>query len=112
LSGFYFQSKWLNEFVKQFKTFSDLTQGRNRPDSLSTEAAMPNPYRYFIEEREDGYAVKGQGKARAALVGLTESQAEKEAHHFSGRGGVVECKALDGQFEHCECSRCKNNRRK
>ena len=63
-----------------------------------------------MEEREDGYAVKGEGKKRAALVGLTETQAENEAHHCFGREGVVECKALNGRFEHCKCLRCKGNR--
>jgi hypothetical protein len=37
---------------------------------------MPNPERYFVEERANGdFAVKGEGKKRAALVETSETAA-------------------------------------
>ena len=72
---------------------------------------MPNPDRYFIEERANGdLAVKGEHKKRAALVETSESAAERDAHHFAGRGGTVEYEDVHGKFTHCLCSRCKRNR--
>lgn len=72
---------------------------------------MPNPGRYFIEEGANGdLAVKGEGKDRAALVETSETAAERAAHHFAGRGGLVEYKDLHGKFTHCLCPRCKHNR--
>jgi hypothetical protein len=72
---------------------------------------MSNPHRYFVEERADGsVAVKGQGKDRAARVVSAEPSADKLAHHFAGRGGVVEFKDTLGRFESCPCQRCKRNR--
>jgi hypothetical protein len=72
---------------------------------------MPNPAKYFVEERENGdYAVKGERKKRAALVESSENLAERDAHHFAGRGGVVEFKDAHGRFTHCLCARCKRNR--
>ncbi len=65
---------------------------------------------YYAEEREDGYAVIGKGKDRAADVGLTANQADKRAHELAGDEGIVEWKGLDGKFEHCACRRCKRNR--
>jgi len=73
---------------------------------------MPNPHRYFVEERKNGdIAVKGQGKERAAKLfdEGKESAATKRAHHFAGHDGVVEFKGPDGRFE-CPCARCKANR--
>jgi len=72
---------------------------------------MPNPHRYFVDERKNGtIAVKGQGKERAARV-LEEgknAKANSLAHHFAGSDGVVEFKGPDGKFE-CRCPRCKSN---
>jgi hypothetical protein len=73
---------------------------------------MANPHRYFVDERKDGtIAVKGQGKERAARV-LEEGKdqkADRLAHHYAGRHGVVEFKGPDGKFEACTCSQCKRN---
>ena len=73
---------------------------------------MPNPERYFVEERKNGtYAVKGQGNERATRVFGHEGRAESSAHHFAGRHGVVDFKGTNGRFEsECTCSRCKANR--
>ena len=73
---------------------------------------MPNPDKYFVEEREDGtLAVKGQGKDKPARVVESETKAGSLAHHFAGRHGVVEFKGTDGKFESkCSCPRCKGNR--
>ncbi len=71
---------------------------------------MPNPTRYFVEEREDGVAVKGEHRERAARVLNTEPQAIRLAHHYTGRGGVVEIKGADGRFKPCPCHKCKSNR--
>jgi hypothetical protein len=73
---------------------------------------VTNPHRYFVEERENGtYAIKGEGKERAARVLTSESKADKMAHHFAGQGdGVVEYKGADGRFEKCTCSHCRENR--
>jgi hypothetical protein len=72
---------------------------------------MPNPHRYFIEERNNGtLAVIGEGKDKPARVVNTEPGAEKKAHHYAGRGGVVEFKDEHGKFTHCLCPRCKANR--
>ena len=72
---------------------------------------MPNPHRYFVEERKDEtVAVKGQGKQRAARVVESDSQADKLAHQFAGPDGVVEFKDTHGKFEKCPCSKCKGNR--
>jgi hypothetical protein len=71
---------------------------------------MANPYEYFVDERKDEtFAVKGRGKQRAARVVNTELQADRLAHHFAGRGGVVEHKGPDGRFA-CTCPRCTHNR--
>lgn len=67
--------------------------------------------RYFIEERNDGYAVIGSGNDRAADIGLTSRQADKRAHFLAGDDGYVEWKGIDGKFEKsCLCVRCKKNR--
>lgn len=66
---------------------------------------------YYGEEREDGYAVIGRGFKRAAEVGLNEKQADRLAHRLAGEDGHVEWRGLDGKFEHCPCSNCKQNRR-
>jgi hypothetical protein len=65
---------------------------------------------YYAEERDDGYAVIGRGHDRAANVGMTANRAKTRAHDLAGEDGFVEWKGLDGKFEHCACSRCKNNR--
>jgi len=67
---------------------------------------------YYAEERKDGYAVIGKGKDRSANIELTEKQADKRAHQLAKRDGhgSVEWKGLDGKFEHCPCSSCKQNR--
>jgi hypothetical protein len=72
---------------------------------------MPNPSRYFVEERKNGtVAVKGEGKERPARVVSTEPHADRLAHHFAGRGGAVEFKGTNGRFEPCPCPRCRRNR--
>lgn len=71
---------------------------------------MPNPERYFVEERKDGtVAVKGEGNERASRVVELKTKADSLAHRFVGRHGVVEFKGPDGRFE-CPCPRCKRNR--
>jgi hypothetical protein len=67
---------------------------------------------YCAEERKDGYAVIGKGNDRSANIELTENQADKRAHQLANRDGhgAVEWKGLDGRFERCPCSRCKQNR--
>jgi|HubBroStandDraft_4_1064222.scaffolds.fasta_scaffold2274841_1 hypothetical protein len=65
---------------------------------------------YYVEERDDGYAVIGRGNDRAADVGLNATQADRRAHELAGKDGYVEWKGLNGRFEHCVCSRCKKNR--
>jgi hypothetical protein len=70
---------------------------------------MANPHRYFVDGRQgETFAVKGQGKERAARVVSTEGRAIKLAHHFAGSEGVVEFKGMDGKF--CTCAQCKANR--
>lgn len=71
---------------------------------------MPNPHRYFVEEREDCWAVKGEHNEIASELCNTELQAQKQAHHYAGRGGVVEFKDEQGRFAHCLCPRCRRNR--
>jgi hypothetical protein len=72
---------------------------------------MPNAHVYLIEERKNGdFAVKGEGKKKAAVVKSTEPSADRSAHHLAGRTGVVECKDVHGRFTHGPCPRCKKNR--
>jgi hypothetical protein len=96
------------------RTFSVTKQrAKSTPTILLTEVAvqMANPWEYFVDERKDEtFAVKGRGKQRAARVVTSEGQANKLAHHFAGRDGVVEHKGPDGRFE-CTCARCRSNRR-
>jgi uncharacterized protein DUF2188 len=67
--------------------------------------------KYFIHERETGFAVKGQGNQKASNTELTEKQAERRAHDLAKRDGNphVEWVGPDGKFR-CSCPICTANR--
>jgi hypothetical protein len=54
--------------------------------------------------------VIGEHNCRAAELCNTPGQADRRAHHYAGRVGVVEYKDLRGRFTRCACQVCNSNR--